>query len=536
MRRLVFLLMSLGACSGTITGPRGTDPRVGVATEAEQPTSAIPRLSRREAEASIVAVFGLPGLALRNLPADPPSAVNPLTLAEEDVFDTLAADKHPDQVFVEGLEGLAFEVGRDFSADTGAVAALAGCAPVSTGVDTACLSSLIDHAALTLWRRPIDVTERDALVTMATTLAADAAPQSHQFAVRAAVMTLVQSPEFVYRSELGTPLRPGLARLNDREFVSRLAAFLWGSAPSRDLLSSVETNPLDDAAVAALVEAMLSDPRATAQMRTFHQLWLRYPDMLVTDAALAADLRLESDTLVDRAVLTPGTPWTSLFSATQTWLTPRLSAHYGLPSAPVGGGWVPVPAPRAGLLSHGSFLSLSSTRGSDTLPSRRGAMLARRVLCQTILPPPKDVNIDNGVAVAPGACKPEAYRAHAGRGSCAGCHFVIDGLGFGFERLDGLGRYREVEPARAQCAIDGVGQVRGVAFSGPQALFAQNQDTITSCGVDQLTRFAFRDRKLIDEHVQRFHEALVASGYDFRALMRTIALDPRFRVRIEEIP
>ena len=192
-------------------------------------------------------------------------------------------------------------------------------------------------------------------------------------------------------------------------------------------------------------------------------------------------------------------------------------------------------APRSGLLSHGSFLSLSSTRIDDTLPSRRGAMLARRVLCQTVRPPPKDVNVDNGVEVKPGACKSEAYAAHRSRGgACAGCHAVIDGLGFGFERLDGQGRYREAEPQNAACAIDGAGSFAGKPFSGPAGLVFGQLETVSRCAVTQLARFGFRDRAVPPQYLARFHQAFVDSGYDFATLMRTVALDPRFKVRFDQ--
>lgn len=503
--------------------------------EVEAATSAIPRSSRREIERSLVDVFGLRGLAIRNLPGDPTSSVNPATLAEEEAFDTLADEKQANAVFVEGLETLAVEVGRDFTASPAAVATLAGCTPSGTGVDAACLGQLVDVVALRLWRRPLTSTERTELISSATTVATMYGGSQHLVAARAAITSLVQSPEFVYRTELGTPTAdPAVVTLTDRELVGRLASFLWGSAPGASELSAASTG-LNDATLATLVDAMMADPRFDAQLETFHKLWLRYDGLLITDSALATDMLAESDALLKRS-LAPGASWTQLLDSSQSYLTPRLATHYGL-TAPSATGWVNVPAPRAGVLSHGSFLSLSSTRGTETLPSRRGAMLARRVLCQAIRPPPKDVNIDNGVMVAPGACKAQAYQAHRARGSaCAGCHAVLDGLGFGFEQLDGQGRYRAVEPGNAACMIQGTGDVAGTAFSGPKELVANNLALITHCAVEQLTRFGFRDRHLARQHVDRFHEAFTASNHDFRQLIRAIALDPRFRQRVQEAP
>ncbi len=554
MRAASFVTLALLGCTGTIIGPRPeviSSPATGGGTatstpgggttsgpepEVETATSAIPRLSRREIERSLFDVFGLRGLATRNLPADPPSSVNPSTLAEEEAFDTLADEKAPSAVFVEGLETLAFEVGRDFVANPASVATLAGCTPSGSGVDATCLGQLVDVVALRLWRRPLTSPERSELLTSATTVATMYGGSQHLVAVRAAVTSLVESPEFVYRTELGTPTGdPAVVTLTDRELVGRLAAFLWGSAPTAQQLAVVQAAPLDDAALARLVDGLLADPKFDAQLEVFHKMWLRYDGLLISDSALAADMLGESDALLRRA-LSQGTPWTRLLDSDQSYLTPRLATHYGL-TAPASTGWVTMPTPRAGILSHGAFLSLSSTRATETLPSRRGAMLARRVLCQTIRPPPKDVNIDNGVVVAPGSCKAQAYQAHRARGgACTGCHVVLDGLGFGFEQLDGQGRFRTVEPDNAACAIQGVGDVGGTAFSGPKELMANNRDLITHCAVDQLGRFAFRDRHLARQHVDRFHQAFTASSHDFRQLVRSIALDPRFRLRIQERP
>lgn len=524
--------VSMGTGGGAVGGGVVDQPMV----EPELPSTAIPRLSRREIERAIVDVFGLPGLALGALPADPPTAVNPATLAEEETFDTLASEKSPSAVFVDGLETLAFEVGRDFSANAASVSSVAGCTPSGAAVDAACLTRLVDSVALRLWRRRLTTTERDALIASSTMVATQYGGGQHRVAVRAAVTSLVQSPEFVYRVELGVPTNDAkVMRLSDREFLGRLAAFLWGSSPTVQQHTTVDAVPLDDAAVATLVDAMLADPRAEAQLEAFHRMWLRYDGLLISDSMLATDMLGESEALLQRA-LTRGTSWTTLLESEQTFLTPRLATHYGL-TPPTSPAWVTVPSPRAGLLTHGAFLSLSSTRVTETLPSRRGAMLARRVLCQSIRPPPADVDIDNGVMTMPGSCKSDAYQAHRARGSaCAGCHAVLDGLGFGFERLDGQGRYRTVESENAACSIAGTGDVAGRSFSGPRDFVVQNRALVTRCAVDQLTRFAYRDRRLAAQHVDRLHEAFTTSNHDFRQLVRSLVLDPRFRLRVQEAP
>jgi hypothetical protein len=525
----------LGGCVGDIGGG-SSEPPTNTGLHGAQPTTAIPRLSQREVEATIADVFGIVGAAERNLAPDPKSAVNPATNAEEEVFDTLAATKTPSQVFVDGLESLAFEVARDFSANTAGVDALAGCTPDGTP-DDACLRAFIENVGLRLWRRPLTVAEVDALVATVAPLATDPAAGSsgHYVAVRGAIASLLLSPEFIYRTEIGTDVGGGAVKLDNHELVSRLAYFLWGTTPTPELLARAAGDELSEQDVAALVDEMLADERGVRQMRVFHELWLRYTSLLVTDPELAAAMRAETDALVGRAIagVSETGDWTQLFTSTQTFVSPALATHYGLapPSEP---SWVSYGPDRVGLLAHGSFLSLSLTRQTETLPSRRGAMIGRRLLCEIILPPPPDVAVDMGVTVPEGACKSDAYEAHAS-GSCKGCHTVIDGIGFGFERYDGLGRYREVEQDNPSCSIDGAGTSAGQTFSGPNEFVAANLEQISDCAAINLVRFAIRDWDASEEHIERITYAFAESHNDFGALMRAVATDTSFRHRVNEV-
>jgi hypothetical protein len=166
-------------------------------------------------------------------------------------------------------------------------------------------------------------------------------------------------------------------------------------------------------------------------------------------------------------------------------------------------------------------------------------MLAQRILCWSIPPPPPDVDVDDGVEVEEGQCKQDAYAVHRESGSgCASCHTAIDPLGFGFERYDGLGRYRQTEADEPQCAIAGQGEVGGEAFSGPRqfAAVVDEQGLAAACAVEKLGRFASRSGQPHRDLVERLVGAFEESGQDFRALMVALATDPAFRYRREEAP
>ncbi|MBL8958026.1 MAG: hypothetical protein JNK82_45045, partial [Myxococcaceae bacterium] len=136
-------LALLAGCTGTILQPPPVQTPPSPPT-VEVPTTAVPRQSRRELEAQLFEVFGLSGTATRNLPPDAPMAVNPVTLAEEEVFDTLADAKEPSEVFIEGVEGLALELGRAMKVNPAKVRELSGCTPSGTGVDPVCLAAFAE--------------------------------------------------------------------------------------------------------------------------------------------------------------------------------------------------------------------------------------------------------------------------------------------------------------------------------------------------------------------------------------------------------
>jgi hypothetical protein len=514
-------------------GSGGTQPETPDEALDVPPTTAIPRLSRREIDATIEDVFGISGAAARFLPQDPRTYVNPQNGATDEAFDTLSASKDPGTVFVEGLERMAVDVARELSLDRARVAAIAGCEPAGA-YDPTCLRSLIANLGLRLWRRPLTDAEIDTLSSAATELGEEG---GHDYAVRMVTASLLQSPAFVYKSEIGQDVGDGLRRLDSHELVTRLSFAMWGRAPSPELLQAAASSDIDDETLMALAVAAADDPKADAQMRMFHQLWLRYDELLVTDPDLAADMLTESEALVDR-VLEGGDRWSTLLTSPETYVTPSLAEHYGLTSVPSQAGWVAYGDDgRAGLLSHGSFLSLSSTQGSETLPSRRGAMLAQRILCLSILPPPPDIDVDAGVEVEEGQCKEDAYAAHRDAGSgCAACHSAIDPLGFGFERYDGLGRYREAEADKPECTIAGQGEVGGEPFSGPRefAGLVDEQGRGAVCAVEKLRRFASRSGQPHHDMAQRLVAAFEESQQDFRALMVALATDPAFRYRREE--
>lgn len=508
--------------------PGSDGPRVNAppSPSHQEKASALRRLSRREIGQVLVDVLAWPGDAATYLPVD---VIEP--------FDTDAASKTPSMVFITGLEALAFEVARDVAA-TPRPTELAGCTP-SDASDEDCYAQMARELGLRLWRRPLTDAEVTPLAAGATSIATEASDVG--FGTRFVIQSLLQSPRFPYQTSIGESDEDDLMRLDNHELVSRLSFMIWGTAPDDTLLAAAEGDSFSDDELMALARTMLEDPRGQQQITAFHEMWLGFRGLRVPDPVVEPMLA-ETDALLARTLFEDDARrWTELFTSTSTFVDPVLAAHYGMPEVtePT---WVEYThAQRAGVLSHGSVLSLSAENGNDTSITIRGAFVATRLLCREIPEPPANVNVDDKPEPGPDECKIDVFReAHSIPGTaCHSCHQLMDPIGFGLERFDGYGVYREVEERNPSCNIDGEGELHDVGpFNGPRELAGLMVDSgeLTRCGVEQFVRFS-TGRELTEQDaptVYRVHEAFMESGERFDALVLAFVGHPSFRYRREE--
>jgi hypothetical protein len=168
----------------------------------------------------------------------------------------------------------------------------------------------------------------------------------------------------------------------------------------------------------------------------------------------------------------------------------------------------------------------------------RGVFVREKLLCLEVEQPPPDV-----VAVAPEvdqtATTRERFAQHTADPKCRGCHVVIDGLGFGFERYDQLGRYRETEN---MLPVDDSGEVVSSLdptldgpFNGAIELsqrLAQNA-RVRDCVATQWYRYAMG--RVEDESdacsLNQVKERFSTGNGAFRELLIGIVLSDAFRYR-----
>jgi len=275
-------------------------------------------------------------------------------------------------------------------------------------------------------------------------------------ALQMAVAGLLTSPRFVFRIENDDARDPVIRDLDGYELATRLAYFLWSSAPDEELLDLAEEERLNDPdTLRAQVARMLDDPRAGELARNFGSQWLqtRRLSKHAVDAELFESVTpellraMERETLlVFQEVLTKNRSIRDLIDADFTYLNEDLARHYELPA--VDGAFLRrvslEDSSRRGILMHGSVLTANS-EPNRTSPVKRGKWVLETILGAPLPPPPPGADSfgDDDPAAFTSATARERFAAHRANAVCASCHDLLDPIGFGLERYDAVGRRRE---------------------------------------------------------------------------------------------
>ena len=268
------------------------------------------------------------------------------------------------------------------------------------------------------------------------------------------------SPGFVY-------LNLGEGQLDDIALASRLAYFLWSSAPDQTLLTLAEAGRLR-AELAEQVERMLRDPKSDRFVQHFIRRWLDLDNIKIMPPTedfvsyyrddLESAMQGETEAFFHH-VLTENLPLREFLAADYSFLNRELALHYGIEG--VEGSELRrvslQETARGGILGHGAFLT-ASANGVDTSPVVRGIYVLEKLLGYKPPSPPPDVpaiepDIRGAITIR------EQLEKHRADASCAECHRKIDPLGFALENFDAIGGWRD-QYAR-NLPVNATGQLPG---------------------------------------------------------------------------
>jgi hypothetical protein len=322
--------------------------------------------------------------------------------------------------------------------------------------------------------------------------------------IEAALQFILASPEFLFRFEADPrDLAPGAVyRVSDIALASRLSFFLWSSPPDEELLTIAAQGKLRERPILEKqVKRMLADPRSNALIDNFAAQWLFLRNLKNFTPDLEAfpdfddNLRqsMEQETrLFFQSVIREDRSAMDLLTADYTFLNERLARHYGI-SGIYGNQFrrVKLETPeRRGLLGQASILAVTSYP-NRTSPVQRGKWILTNLLGIPPTPPPPNVPaLKESAAGAPKSLR-ERMEQHRADPVCAGCHKVMDPLGFALENFDAVGRWRADDDGNR---IDASGTLyNGTHVDGAadlQAMLASKPDVFTGVMTEKLLTYA----------------------------------------------
>lgn len=393
------------------------------------------------------------------------------------------------------------------------IATLAPCAAAATGAaEIGCAESFIRSFGKRAFRRPLAV---DEVAVYSKLFQGERARSSYSSGIGLIAETMLQSPNFVYRTEIGNG--QGVDRkLTPYEIASQISYLVTGSMPDPDLFAVADAGKLGTPdEIEAQVRRLLTTARAKTWLRGFVQEWLdlgrladvnKNPTMFPSfDQTLRPAIAQEAEGFIDAVLTEANGSLTALFGASWSYVNATLARHYGVARVPAGTAAQRIELPsdqRAGILTQVAFLATHS-KPDESFPIARGKALRTRILCRDLPPPPPDMMIAVPKASTTLTTR-ERFTQHSSVQPCLGCHRLIDGLGFGFENYDAVGAFRTSENGKP---VDASGEIVGVSpeldgpFRGAVEFVRKvsTSQTLRACAAVQTFRWAMGRRESSDE-------------------------------------
>jgi mono/diheme cytochrome c family protein len=378
-----------------------------------------------------------------------------------------------------------------------------------------------------------------------------------QDGIELALRRILTSPQFLVRAESQPEnVRAGQAyRITDLELASRLSFLLWSSIPDDALIDVAAKNQLHIPAVLEReVRRMLADPKASALVETFGDqlLYLRnlpttspdgvfYPNW---DDELRKSFRRETE-LLFQSVIKENRSVLDLLNADYTFLNERLAKHYGVPNI-YGSDFRrvvlgPELAYRRGLLGQGSVLALAWQQNFRTSPVKRGVWVLENILgTPPPEPPPNVPPLEDSNSEKKVMTLREQMTLHRKNEPCAGCHKLMDPIGFALENFDADGSWRTKQGGQGGVPIDASATIwDGTKVDGPtelrQALLKYSPQFVRTITEKLMTYALGRGVEYEDMPVIRSITRQAHNDNDrFMAILMGIIKSDPFQMRVKQ--
>jgi hypothetical protein len=416
-----------------------------------------------------------------------------------------------------------------------------------------CAKQILTPLARRAYRRPPDAGE---IATLLSFFENGRREGGFDDGIELALRLMLASPQFLVRGEREpAAVRAGQAyAISDAELASRLSFFLWSSIPDDELITLAAARRLGQPTVLEQqVRRMIADPRSETLVSNFAQqlLYLRnlpgtapdgifYPNW---DDELRQSLKRESELFFD-SIIREDRNIVDLLTADYTFVNERLARHYGIPNI-YGSRFRRVTIPpemayRRGLLGKGSFLAVTFTQNFRSSPVKRGAWVLENILGT---PPPEPPANVPALEETKGDGKPltlrEQMTLHRTQQPCAGCHKIMDPIGFALENFDADASWRTKQGGDGGMPIDAkVKLFDGQEVDGPSELrtaLLRYSPQFVRMFIEKMMTYALgRGLEYTDmPTVRAIARASEKDDHRFSTIVLGVVRSPQFRMRVK---
>jgi len=216
-----------------------------------------------------------------------------------------------------------------------AASTLVPCAASSP--NRACAEQFLNQYGKRLFRRPLTTAEHDRYLGF---FDASLAKSNFTSALKWMLIGLIQSPNAVYRSEIGAVGSDHLRHLTPYEQASALSYTFGGSTPSPELLAKADSGDLGD--VVAIARGLQATPAGQDVFKRFFQGYLGYTAVssiqkpnVPNFSAVSGDMIRETDAFIADVLISHRGGLKELLTSPSTNPSAALASFYGFP-APAG--------------------------------------------------------------------------------------------------------------------------------------------------------------------------------------------------------
>jgi Protein of unknown function (DUF1592)/Protein of unknown function (DUF1588)/Protein of unknown function (DUF1595)/Protein of unknown function (DUF1587)/Protein of unknown function (DUF1585) len=444
-----------------------------------------------------------------------------------------------------------------WAASANKLSAFASCAAQTSGAPTlTCATSFVQAFGRTAFRTSLAANDPRVAAYGKLFMAGS----SNSDGAEAVIAAMLQSPYFLYRSELGTQ-GSGAFALSPYEVATELAYALAGTTPDGTLLDAADAVGAGSLALSSMIDQQASrllaggSPAGSLAVMGFMDGWLGLSRLYTTahdatvfqiSSSVQDDMRTESNDLIMEAFNGGGT-FGSVLTADHSFLNQELATYYGISASGLGSSFVSVKyaglTPRdPGLLATGTILNGYARPNMDS-PTQRGHLVRSRLLCQPIRPPPPGLNVTFVPSTKPQTTRDQFINVHE-QGKCGNCHKQMDWIGFAFEGYDGWGRYRTTDngfPTNDTAIIYGDPQgmdddLTGLSGVGSLSAFLAQDADVTACLERYWTYYTFGASSWAQDGCtyDAISKESRTHGATLQSILMAIIHTPTFTTRVQD--